>query len=73
MRGVINASVVDGINGDEALGALMSVLATMVAQVRDPLVRQLFIDTVVETFPAAVAYAAGESNALLALEEGTRQ
>lgn len=69
VRRAINEAVISGaIEPDDGLAVLVSVAAGMVAQVPDEKQRQVYVDHVVVMFPDAVAYAAGNHNALLAHE-----
>jgi len=56
IRMPLNAAAQDGLRGELILGALMSVIAEIVASVPDDSLRGEFVDMVVSQFPDAVMF-----------------
>lgn len=75
LRATVNMHVAAGtVEPDEALGALMYVVAHFIGKVKDPEARRAHLQTVLDTLPAAVDFEAGNQHALALCEtEGTRQ
>jgi hypothetical protein len=53
----VRLAVADGLEPDDALGAVIAVAAIMVGEVRDPAVRQMYEEHVLRMFPRAVSHA----------------
>jgi hypothetical protein len=65
LRALINTTVAsDALSGDEALGALMYLIAAIIGRVKDPTDRLQYVNTILETLPAAVEFEAGNTDAL---------
>jgi len=65
LRSTVNVHAAAGlIDGDEVLGALLYVVAHFIGRVRDPTKRKAYIEEVFRTLPTAVAFEAGQINAI---------
>jgi hypothetical protein len=67
-RSAMNLHVAAGLDPEDALGAMMYVVAHFIGKVKDPELRNTIVQQVVEALPSAVLYEAGNTGALAKFE-----